>query len=162
MTPDPPHSPIVPVLGRIPSGIFILTARRGEEETGMLASWVMQAGFKPPSVTVAVGRERYLCSWLTEGAPFALCQVAEHQMSLLKHFGRGFPPGEPAFAGLELDRDLHGTPILRQGTVGHLSCLIRGHADSGDHRIFVAEVVDGRLTSDATPMVHHRKSGSHY
>ena len=38
---------IAPVLGRIPSGIFILTIRHADQETGMLASWVMQAGFEP-------------------------------------------------------------------------------------------------------------------
>ncbi|MBI3469346.1 MAG: flavin reductase family protein, partial [Planctomycetes bacterium] len=36
--------PIGPILGRLPSGVFILTARDGTDETGMLASWVMQAG----------------------------------------------------------------------------------------------------------------------
>ena len=29
-------------LGRIASGVFILTARHGTEETGMLSSWVQQ------------------------------------------------------------------------------------------------------------------------
>ena len=43
-----------PVLGRVPSGIFILTVGTGDRATGMLASWVMQAGFEPPMVTVAV------------------------------------------------------------------------------------------------------------
>ena len=46
---------IGPVLGRTPSGVFILTASSGDgQETGMLASWVQQASFDPPAITVAV------------------------------------------------------------------------------------------------------------
>lgn len=153
---------IVSVLGRIPSGIFILTARRGQDETGMLASWVMQAGFHPPAISVAVGHGRYLADWLAEGSPLVLNVVAEHQKALLKHFGRGFSPGAPAFEGLELLRDQRGVAILRDGTLGHLCCNVRSYADSGDHRIFIADVIDGQLTSEAVAMVHHRKSGLHY
>jgi len=35
--------------------------------------------------------------------------------------------------------------------------------DSGDHRIFLANVVRGKLhQADAEPMVHVRKSGARY
>ena len=40
MTP-PPDSALA-ALGRIPSGLFVLTLRHGGRETGMLASWVQQ------------------------------------------------------------------------------------------------------------------------
>jgi flavin reductase (DIM6/NTAB) family NADH-FMN oxidoreductase RutF len=156
------ESAIVHVLGRIPSGIFILTARRGHDETGMLASWVMQAGFHPPAVSVAVAHGRYIGDWLAEGSPFVLNVVAEHQKPLLKHFGRGFGPSEPAFEGVQLTRDSRGVAILTEGTLGHLCCNVRSYADSGDHRIFIADVIEGQLTSDAPAMVHHRKSGAHY
>jgi flavin reductase (DIM6/NTAB) family NADH-FMN oxidoreductase RutF len=153
--------PIGPILGRLPSGIFILTARDGNQETGMLASWVMQAGFNPPMLTAAVQRERYLADWLTSGNPFVLNQLAAGQKSLLRHFARGFAPGEPAFDDLPFERTASGVPILLN-TVGYLECAPKGHIDSGDHRIFLAEIVDGRLSEDIEPMVHVRKSGMHY
>ena len=34
-------------LGRLPSGLYVLTAGRGAAATGMLASWVQQVGFEP-------------------------------------------------------------------------------------------------------------------
>lgn len=150
-----------PILGRIPSGIFILTVRHEEQETGMLASWVQQAGFTPPSVTVAVKQGRYVADWLTAGAPFVLNVVATDQKSLLSHFGRGFDPGQPAFEGLSMARCPRGVPIL-EGTVGHLECKISGHVDAGDHRLFLAEVTGGKLERDDAPMVHIRKSGANY
>jgi flavin reductase (DIM6/NTAB) family NADH-FMN oxidoreductase RutF len=127
----------------------------------MLASWVMQAGFDPPMVTLAVKQGRYIVDWLDAGAPFALNLVAEHDKSLLKHFGRGFEPGEPAFEGLAISRTERGTPIL-DAALGCLECLAASHLSSGDHRIYLARVESGQLTRDDRPMIHVRKSGLHY
>ena len=151
-----------PVLGRLPSGIFILTVGVGERATGMLSSWVMQAGFEPPMVSVGVKLGRYVCDWLSEGQPFVLNLVGESQSNLLKHFGKGFEPGADVFAGLETTHCARGVPILT-GAVGHLECEPVSHVDSGDHRIFLAKVVRGKLhDADAQPMIHVRKSGATY
>lgn len=148
-------------LGRITSGIYILTARSGERSTGMLTSWVMQAGFEPPMVSIAVKKERYLNDWLTKGEPIVLNIVAEKQTDLLKHFGSGFEPDEPAFEGLEITHCPRGVPIL-SASLGHLECEPVSHVDSGDHRIFLARVTRGGMHREAAPMVHIRKSGVNY
>jgi flavin reductase (DIM6/NTAB) family NADH-FMN oxidoreductase RutF len=150
-----------PVLGRLPSGIYILTTRKGNDETGMLASWVMQAGFTPPMVTIALRLDRYVAQWLTELQPFVLNVLSHQQKGMLSHFGRGFEPGVDAFEGVEVQRTSGGIPFL-VGTLGHLECTPINHMDSGDHRIFLAEVTGGELQSEDQPMVHVRKSGLHY
>jgi flavin reductase (DIM6/NTAB) family NADH-FMN oxidoreductase RutF len=151
-----------PAIGHIPSGIFVLTIGTGSRSTGMLASWVMQAGFEPPTVSVAVKLGRYVCDWLSEGQPFVLNLVADGQKTLLKHFGQGFEPGTPAFDGLEITHCARGVPILKD-SLGYLECEPAGHVDSGDHRVFLAKVVRGRLNeSEHKPMVHIRKSGAQY
>lgn len=148
-------------LGRVPSGIFILTAGTGDRATGMLASWVMQAGFEPPMVTVAVKQGRYVGDWITSGEPFVLNLVGDSHKHLLKHFGRGFEPGAPAFEGLDIRPCGRGVPVLVEA-VGHLECEPVSHVDSADHRIFLARVVRGGLQHDMPPMVHIRTSGANY
>jgi flavin reductase (DIM6/NTAB) family NADH-FMN oxidoreductase RutF len=151
-----------PVLGRVPSGIYILTIGTGQRATGMLASWVMQAGFEPPMVSVAVNLGRYVCDWLSEGEPFVLNLVGESQKVFLRHFHQGFEPGAPAFEGLDISHCARGVPILNEA-LGHLECEPAGHVDSGDHRVFLAKVVRGRLVgADKHPMVHVRRSGAKY
>lgn len=151
----------LPVLGRIPSGLFVLAVRQESEETGILASWVMQAGFEPPMVSLALRKDRYVTEWLSAGLPFVLNVLAREQKSLIGHFGRGFARGEPAFEGLPLERTEQNLAIL-VGTLGHLECVPRNHLDSGDHRLFLAEVTGGRLQIEEHPAVHVRKSGAHY
>ena len=151
----------LPALGRVTSGIFILTAGTGERATGMLASWVMQAGFEPPMVTVAVKQGRYVADWITAGEPFVLNIVGDSQKSLLGHFGRGFEPQEPAFEGIAVHPCARGVPVLSE-CLGHLECEPASHVDSGDHRVFLARVVRSALPNEGDPMVHIRKSGTHY
>jgi flavin reductase (DIM6/NTAB) family NADH-FMN oxidoreductase RutF len=153
---------IAAALGRVASGVFILTARRGGDETGMLSSWVMQAGFDPPMVTVAIKQGRYIGDWLTAGESFALNLVPGEAKNLLKHFAHGFEPGQNAFDGLGLRHSAHGLPVLADA-MGHLECTPQSHIDSGDHRIFLARIDSGELVHpDERPMVHVRKSGMHY
>jgi flavin reductase (DIM6/NTAB) family NADH-FMN oxidoreductase RutF len=148
-------------LGRVPSGIFILTVGTGARATGMLASWVMQAGFEPPMVSVAVKHGRYVCDWLSEGQPFVLNLVGEGQTGFLKHFGKGFEPGANAFESIDIQNCRTGVPMLTEA-IGHLECEPAGHVDSGDHRVFLARVVRGRFADTSAPMVHVRKSGARY
>jgi flavin reductase (DIM6/NTAB) family NADH-FMN oxidoreductase RutF len=155
--PENAHLP----LGRVTSGIYILTVGQGDRATGMLASWVMQAGFEPPMVTVAVRKGRYVAEWLTEGEPFVLNVVGEHHKHWLKHFGKGFEPGEPAFEGLHVRTGENGVPLLTDA-LGYLECEPDSHIDSGDHRIFLAKVTAGDRLNAGAPMVHIRKTGAHY
>jgi flavin reductase (DIM6/NTAB) family NADH-FMN oxidoreductase RutF len=158
---QPAIDSLAAVLGRIPSGVYILTARSGHQETGMLASWVMQAGFEPPMVSVAVRQGRYVADWLRAGEPFALNVLPEGQSAALKHFGRGFAPDEPAFEGIAIQRTPSGLAVL-PGAIGHLVCEPDGHIDSGDHHIFLARVIGGSLANEEKPMVHVRKNGLRY
>lgn len=154
-------SEIAPLLGQVPSGLFILTARQGDQETGMLASWVMQAGFDPPMLTVCVRQGRYVCEWLSAGAPFALHLLSSENKNLMSHFGRGFEPGQQAFEGLEIERTGSGLPVLTS-TLGFLECQAKEHLDSADHRIFLAEIIGGRKHAEVRPLVHLRKNGLRY
>src|SRR5689334_16914674 len=107
----PEPSPLGLALGRVPSGLFILTARSGDRATGMLASWVQQAGFEPPMLTVAVRQDRYIGDWIADSGRFALNQIRAGQKGLLRHFARGFEPDAPAFDGLAIAREADGGPI---------------------------------------------------
>ena len=127
----------------------------------MLASWVMQAGFEPPMITVALGLGRPACDRLTDSQPFVLNLVGEADKVLMKHFAAGFKPAEAAFEGIQVSQSSSGVPIL-EAAIGHLECEPADHVDAGDHRIFLAKVVGGCLATDQPPWVHIRKSGGRY
>jgi len=148
---------IAAALGRIPSGLFVLAWRDGDADRCMLASWVMQAGFVPPQVSVAVASTRDLLAALDRGATFAVNILAESQRALLARFGK---PTADAFAGLDLHRTATGTAVLADAAAW-LDCRPTARATHGDHVLVLAEVVAASGTG-AEPAIHVRKNGLRY
>jgi flavin reductase (DIM6/NTAB) family NADH-FMN oxidoreductase RutF len=148
-------------LGRIPSGLFILTLRRDEIETGMLASWVQQCSFSPPAISLSIQPGREIAGLLTTESQFTLNILDDTQTDMIGHFGRGFQLNQPAFEGLDVLRGQSNGPVLEEA-LAFLTCKVMNRVSAGDHDIFIAEVLDGRMLGEGHPMVHLRKSGAHY
>lgn len=153
------------VLGRTPSGVFILTATDGQgRSTGMLASWVQQASFEPPMLTVAVNAKRYLNDWLNASPQMALNLIGDGQHSFLKHFGRGFEPDQKAFEGIDTSESELGLPVLSEA-LGYMEGTIQTHFAAGDHVLYLLEVQHAKASEkigEVKPMVHIRKNGFGY
>jgi len=79
---------IATALGRIPSGLFVISWRHDGVDRTMLASWVMQAGFSPPAVSVAVAPTRELVAAIDRGIPFVVNILGVGS-------GAGGPAGRP-------------------------------------------------------------------
>ena len=148
-------------LGKIPSGIFIVTARHDGQSTGMLGSWVMQAAFEPPMVTVAVRKDRYLAEWLQDKAAVAVNILSDDEKNMISHYGRGFEPGADAFEGIELRDDEPDVPVIADA-LAYLVGNVEGSLETGDHIVFSLRIVRGRLMREAAPMIHVRKDGMRY
>ncbi|MFM7593730.1 MAG: flavin reductase family protein [Isosphaeraceae bacterium] len=151
-------------LGRIPSGLFIVTARLDDQSTGMLASWVQQIGFEPPMVIVGVKKNRYITHWLERHPFFALNQLGQGQKEFLKHFGAGFAAEANAFAGISTEETEGHRSIVLKDAMSFMEChLANVFETGGDHDLVVARVINGAiLNADIEPSVHLRKSGFHY
>jgi flavin reductase (DIM6/NTAB) family NADH-FMN oxidoreductase RutF len=148
-------------MGRIPSGMFILTVRRGQAETGMLASWVQQCAFEPPHISVALKRGRPIMGWLEPGSDFVLNILDDTQTDMVAHFGRGFELDQPAFEGLDVERSDGVAPVLAEA-LAYIQCRVTSRCEVGDHVLFLSAIVGGRVLNQGQPMVHVRKSGLHY
>ena len=95
-----PQRRLAAALGRVPSGLFVLTARHDGMETGMLVSWVQQAGFAPPSLTIAMARERPARRLIDAGGAFAVKFVLSSRRRLRRLRGARtrFAGSFPVFA----------------------------------------------------------------
>ncbi|MFM7291740.1 MAG: flavin reductase family protein [Planctomycetia bacterium] len=158
-------------LGRIPSGLFVVTWR-GQEgvsaatDRAMLASWVMQGGFVPPLITIAVGTSRDLLAAIDQCTPFVVNVLGDSQRPLLARFGRPAGPGEDPFAGLAVDRSPTGTAVIPEA-IAWLECLAVTQAGGsggqmGDHVIILARVLAAGTGPEQPPLVHVRKNGLRY
>ena len=159
--------PAVLALGRVVGSLCVLTARKGQENTAltgaMVASWVSQASFTPPGITVAVAKDRAVEALLHKGDRFALNVLAEgRETSTMKQFLQPFSPGADRFAGLELSSSPYDQPLLPEA-LAWLDGEVKQRMECGDHWLIYAEVSHGGLLdSEATTAVHQRRSGANY
>ncbi len=160
-------NPAVLALGRVVGSLCVLTTRKGEgPETldgAMVASWVSQASFSPPGLTVAVAKDRAVEALLHVGDHFALNVLAAgREAGPMKQFLQPFPPGADRFAGLELECSPGGQPVLPEA-LAWLEARVSQRMECGDHWLLYAEVTHGAVLDAAgTTAVHKRRSGARY
>lgn len=162
-SPAHPSAEIGAALGRIPSGLFVISWRHDDRDGVMLASWVMQAGFEPPMVSVAVAPSREFLAAVRGGLPFVINVLGENQRSLLARFGKPIADGEEPFAGLSIERTPNGVAIIAD-SASWLACRMAGEAvvDGADHIVVVARVEAARGVPETAPLVHIRRNGNKY
>jgi len=159
--------PAIQALGRVVGSLCVLTTVRGEGEgrlsSAMVASWVSQASFSPPGLTVAVARDRAAETLLHVGDHFTLNVLAEgRQSGPMKRFLQPFPPGADRLAGLELQSTPQGQPILPEA-LAWMEATVLQRMECGDHWLLYARVDHGGLLdAEGITAVHQRRSGASY
>ncbi|MBU7586411.1 MAG: diflavin flavoprotein [Nostoc sp. TH1S01] len=150
-------------LGRLSGGLYIITAKKGDVSSAMLASWVAQASFKPLGFSIAVAKDRAIESLMQVGDRFVLNVLEEgNYQTLMRHFLKRFAPGADRFAGVRTQPAEDGTPILADA-LAYMECEVVSRMDCGDHWAVYSTVNGGRVSNpDAMTAVHHRKVGNHY
>ena len=160
-------NPAVLALGRVVGPLCVLTTQKGEASGrlsgAMVASWVSQASFNPPGLTVAVAKDRAVEALLHCGDRFALNLLAEgRETGPMRQFLQPFPPGSDRFAGLELEQSPGGQPLLAEA-LGWLEATVRQRMECGDHWLVYAEITAGSLLdASGSTAVHQRRSGANY
>jgi flavin reductase (DIM6/NTAB) family NADH-FMN oxidoreductase RutF len=141
--------------------VFILTAKHGQATSAMMASWVQQVSFSPPAVSVALAKSRPIAELIRASGKLALSIVPNDDKTLMKHYAR-LKPGDDPFAGVSASPAPSGLPILADA-LGFLDCRVLGvHDFSGDHELFIAEIVDGQVFREGAAFAHQRGNGFHY
>ena len=155
-------------LGRLSGGLYVVTASQGDGDSlrrsAMVASWVSQASFTPPGITVAVAKDRAIEALMQVGDQFVLNILREdNHQQLLRHFLKRFPPGADRFAGINvLEEEAEGGPVLGDA-LAYLGCRVEQRMEGPDHWVIYAVVEQGNVAdANAMTAVHHRKVGNHY
>ncbi|MEH2011545.1 diflavin flavoprotein [Nostoc sp.] len=162
-SPSQPATSVEQAVGRIVGSLCVLTAKEGDRSSAMLASWVAQASFSPPGLTIAVAKERAVETLTHSGNKFVLNILKEgNHLGLMKHFLKPFGPGQDRFADVAAQETESGSPILTDA-LAYLECSVQNRMESGDHWLVYATVESGKLLdNDGVTAVHHRKSATHY
>ena len=150
-------------VGDIPSGLYIVCTNNSDgTKDGYLASWVQQASFSPLIISLSINPGRPGYEHITSGGLFTINIVGDKNSGYLKHFWKGYPPGEGPFGEVSHKISDNGG-ILMEEVKSTLECKMTSKAKAGDHDIVFAEVLASYpMNEDCKSKVHLRKNGLDY
>jgi len=136
------------------TGVTIVTARAGDRIHGMTVSAFTEVSLEPPLVLVCVDRTSNTQPLIAEGGAFAVNILARDQEPLAKLFACA-DAEDRRFVDLDCESGATGAPLLA-GAIASLDCRLESAHESGDHIIYVGEVV-GLHVSDGDPLLFYKR-----
>ncbi len=137
--------------------VWLVTARAGEQRGGLIATFVSQATIVPdlPRVVVGLANQHHTRGLVETSGCLALHLLSEDNLDLVWQFGLVSGRDHDKFAGLETTTGPTGCPLLGS-TVGWLDCRVETRLDVGGRTLYVAGVVEGKVTHFTQPLTTRR------
>ena len=135
-------------------GLYIVTAKAGEEVAAGTVTWISQASFTPPLVMVAVRKDSHLHTLVERTGTMAISVVGTGQNALAAAFfgSSKIENGKMNGYAVQLGSET-GAPIITEAPAW-VEVRVTGEVARGDHTVYVAEVVNAGLTDEgAAPLV---------
>jgi flavin reductase (DIM6/NTAB) family NADH-FMN oxidoreductase RutF len=148
-------------VGRVTGSLCVVTAKPGGKDLGFLTSWVSQAAFNPPAITLAISKDIVGGYLAQPGEPFVL-NILKEGRNLRRYFQKAPMPGEDPFVNVATQPATNGCLVLVDA-LAFLECTVQDRMDCGDHYLLYALVDNGKvLEATGVTAVSHRKSGAQY
>ncbi len=149
-------------LRMITHGLYLLTVEHNDQLNASSVSWLSQASFEPPLVTLGV-KSGTLTHEMVEGSgQFAINLLAADQIDMAQTFFKQAEHKGNKLSGYGFELGpVTGAPLFLDAPAW-FECKVTDVVRRGDHTIVVAEVVEaGVRNSGATPMAL-RDTSWHY
>ena len=159
---DADLSPLALALGRIPTGLYVVSTTSDGAPMGFVGSFLMQVGFEPPTVCVAVGKGRDHLEAMRASGRFAVSILDGESSRLMGAFFKKYEGGETAFDHLEHHAAPEDGPPVLDGALAWLACRVTGEHETGDHVVVFGEVTAAQPAREGDPSIHLRQNGLAY
>ena len=142
-------------LFRIGYGLYVVTARQGERDNGMIANAVMQVTNRPERVVVALNKESLTQEMIrATGEMNISCLASDAPYAVFERFGLQSGRTVSKFDGIEVERAANGIALYREHANAYLSLRVEETTDLGTHMLFLCSVTASAVLSDKQTMTY--------
>lgn len=142
-------------LFKIGYGLYVVTSNDGEKDNGLIVNTVTQVTNTPNRVAVTINKENYSHHIIKQtGIMNVNCLSVEAPFKVFETFG--FQSGRNAdkFADCKPIRTDNGLVMLPHYINAMMSLKVEQYVDLGTHGMFICEVTEARVISDAETMTY--------
>jgi ferric-chelate reductase [NAD(P)H] len=142
-------------LYKFPSGLYVVSAKAGEDVGACIINTGLQVTAQPLQVQVVVNKQNHTESVIAKAGHFALTAITEDAtMQYIGRFGFRTSTAFAKFEGIACEHTVLGDPYTPECSACMLACKVVQTLDVGTHMIFVGEVKDAEVLSDAEPLTY--------
>lgn len=160
--PDPSFA----IVGKIPSGLFILGVAHENRKEAFLASWVQQVSLTPVRLSVVMEADRPAFNLAAEAGFFTVNVLGEGNNAQMKPFWGGLKSGIAPLDVVTHRIDAiegQGQALIVDAVLGYVHCVIEAIHALDNHRLVIGRVVSHEYQNPADkPKVHIRNKGISY
>ncbi len=140
-------------------GVYILTSKFEDNYCAATVTWVSQASFDPPLISVCLKRDSASYAVVKERGEFLLHLLGQDQKDLAVSFFKPSILDNGLINGqkYQLKDDF---PLL-MAVPSYIKCRVLDILEKGDHPLFLAEVIDAVINEEPNPL-ELRKTGWSY
>ena len=131
-------------------GVYILTSKFEDNYCAATVTWVSQASFEPPLISVCIKRDSASYTVVKERGEFLLHILGENQKELAAFFFKQTTLEN----GLINEQEYHlqdNLPLLA-AVPAYLKCKVVAIMEKGDHPLFLAEVKNAVVQKTLDPL----------
>ena len=140
-------------------GVYILSSVNEGEYCVSTITWVSQASFEPPMISVCIKRNSASYEIVKKRREFILHLLGDNQKELASTFFKPTIFESEKLNGEEFSLE-NNLPLLKD-VPAYIQCKVVEILENGDHPLFLAEVVDAKINNDSNPL-ELRKTGWTY
>ena len=132
-------------------GVYVLSARENGRDNACIINTAVQVANNPTRVSIAAIKGNLTHDMIANTGDFNLSVIStEAEFSLFRHFGMQSGRDVDKFAEFgDTARSANGLLYLTRWVNAYLSLRVVAAHDLGSHTLFIGEVVDGEVLSDA-------------
>lgn len=142
-------------LFKFQSGLYVVSARSKDDYGACVINTGLQLTSNPLQVQVVVNKQNHTEGVIERAGHFALTVMTEEaDMPFVGRFGFRTSTDFDKFADIETCETILGDPYTPQNAACVIACEVVKMLDVGTHMLYVGEVRDAKVLSDATPMTY--------
>ena len=142
-------------LHKLSYGLFVLTARQDGKDNGCIINTATQLTDTPKRISIAINKQNLTHDMVLATGEFNLSVLSEEAVFwIFQHYG--FQSGRDAdkFANIPETRTENGLRYV-DGCANAVICgKVISTVDCGTHTLFIADVTDAKVLSDAPSMTY--------
>lgn len=143
-------------LFKIGYGLYILTANEQGKDNGCVVNTVMQVTSNPCQIAVCVNKNNYTCEMIQHTKKFNVSVLAEGvSFDVFKNFGFQSGRNTDKFTNFtDVNRSPNGVLYITKNSNAYMSAWVKQEIDLGTHIMFIAQLVEAEILSDATTVTY--------